>query len=113
MATTPSLIPDQDQQMQPQESVPDPQALSSTNSSAWHSSGSIGPFFAVISVLTVLSIISCYLGKICKGRCATPLESTKHGDRCLGWLRRKCSTYSNSNSNSNSNSDEGKAQEGV
>ncbi|XP_071901861.1 uncharacterized protein [Coffea arabica] len=87
MATTPSLTPDQEQ-LQPQESVPNPVSVSATTS-AWHSSGSIGPFFAVISVLTVLAVISCFAGRICKGRSVTPPENIQHGGGCLGWLRRK------------------------
>ncbi|KAK9278690.1 hypothetical protein L1049_028264 [Liquidambar formosana] len=82
MATT-SPLPDQ---QQPQESaVNNPVAASS---SAWHNSGSIGPFFAVISVLTVLAILSCLLGRICAKREVTPLEN-KYGS-CFGWLKRKC-----------------------
>ena len=57
------------------------------------SSGSIGPFFVVISVLTFLAIVSCVLGRICiRRRMAvpvTPLDTIKHGG-WLGWLKRKC-----------------------
>lgn len=99
MATTAisSPFPDDQQQQQQagdQEVVPVPGAAVSNN--GWHSSGSIGPFFAVISVLTVLAIISCILGRICRGRRLTPLESIKYrgcsscGFGPFGWFRRKC-----------------------
>lgn len=53
---------------------------------AWKSSGSIGPFFAVISVLTLLSVLSCYLGRICSRRSEeTPLQN----GNCLSFLKRK------------------------
>ncbi|KAL1216798.1 hypothetical protein V5N11_025290 [Cardamine amara subsp. amara] len=61
-----------------------------------YSSGSIGPFFAVISVLVVLAVLSCFLGRICARRRqrtvlvaeVNPLEMIKSGG-VLGWLRRK------------------------
>lgn len=61
-----------------------------------YSSGSIGPFFAVISVLVVLAVLSCFLGRICARRRqrtvlvaeVNPLEMIKSGG-FLGWLRRK------------------------
>ncbi|KAA8541142.1 hypothetical protein F0562_025112 [Nyssa sinensis] len=84
MATTTASLP---QQQQPEEVVPNPEAVSS---SGYHSSGSIGPFFAVISVLTVLSILSCVLGRICTRQAATPLESIKNRG-FFGWVKRKCS----------------------
>lgn len=49
--------------------------------------GSIGPFFGVMSVLTVVCIISCFLGKCCGrggGGVETPLDSIKGG-----WVRRR------------------------
>ncbi|XP_010537415.1 PREDICTED: uncharacterized protein LOC104812118 [Tarenaya hassleriana] len=57
--------------------------------SSRYSSGAIGPFFAVISVLVVLAVLSCFLGRICaRGKALTvgddPLEMIKGG-----WLRRK------------------------
>lgn len=66
------------------------QAGSSTTSSS--SSGSLGPFFAVISVLTFLAVVSCAVGRICVRRrtkgtavvAITPLDTIKHG----GWLGR-------------------------
>ncbi|XP_057515005.1 uncharacterized protein LOC130796654 [Actinidia eriantha] len=57
-------------QQQTQDSVPNPD-------SSWHSSGSIGPFFAVISVLAVLAILSCVLGRIFTAWAATPSETIK------------------------------------
>ncbi|CAI9113446.1 OLC1v1014050C1 [Oldenlandia corymbosa var. corymbosa] len=65
-------------------------SLSSSSSSSSSSTpgstspGSIGPFFAVISVLAFLAVLSCFVGRICKGR------SLKHSTGCLEWLRRKC-----------------------
>ncbi|CAF2199573.1 hypothetical protein BRARA_G03212 [Brassica rapa] len=62
-----------------------------------YSSGSIGPFFAVISVLVVLAVLSCFLGRICARRRrqrsgvvaeVNPLEMIKSRGP-LGWLRRK------------------------
>ncbi|XP_059638716.1 uncharacterized protein LOC132280990 [Cornus florida] len=84
MATTSPSLPEQ---QQPQEVVPNPETVPS---SSRQSSGSIGPFFAVISVLAVLTVISCFLGRICARRTVTPLESISHGD-CFGWVKRKCS----------------------
>ena len=74
-------------------------AASSSSSSTTSTSGSIGPFFAVISVLTFLAIASCVVGRICiRRRCqtmtavpvvVTPLDTIKHG-RWLCWLKLKC-----------------------
>lgn len=89
METPSPLLPQQQQQG---ETLTNPEAVRS--SSAWHSSGSIGPFFAVISVLTLLSILSCVLGRMCRTRGAVtdhPLESIRdRGCLCFGWLKRKC-----------------------
>ncbi|CAJ2642054.1 uncharacterized protein LOC123916849 [Trifolium pratense] len=63
-----------------------------SSSSAWQSSGSIGPFFAVIIVLTILAMLSCYLSQTCNRRELTPLESIK-GRGCFGWLKRRCQDY--------------------
>lgn len=61
----------------------------SSSGSAWQSSGSIGPFFAVISVLTVLAVLSCYLSRVMWNRRApTPLESIK-GRGFVGWVKRR------------------------
>ncbi|KAJ4961878.1 hypothetical protein NE237_021788 [Protea cynaroides] len=76
---TPSL-PDQQGQQQP---VIYPEAVSN---SGWHNSGSLGPFFAVISIITVLAVISCILGRVCVGREVHPLENIKHRG-WSGWLR--------------------------
>ncbi|KAF8407925.1 hypothetical protein HHK36_007065 [Tetracentron sinense] len=81
MATTP--LPEQ------QEPAIYPEDVSS---SAWHNSGSIGPFFAVISVLTVLAVLSCLLGRVCGKQAVDPLENIRH-EGCLGWVRRKWSRY--------------------
>ncbi|CAK9147859.1 unnamed protein product [Ilex paraguariensis] len=82
MATESSPLPEEQQS---QDTVPNPEAVSSSAAS-----GSIGPFFAVISVLTVLAILSCILSRICKRRVVTPLESIKHVG-CFRWLKRRCS----------------------
>ncbi|GMI78240.1 hypothetical protein HRI_001493300 [Hibiscus trionum] len=70
------------------------QAAAGSNTSS--TSGSIGPFLAVISVLTFLAVLSCIVGRICIRRRAmagavavTPLDTIKHGG-CLGWLKLKC-----------------------
>ncbi|KAF7806312.1 putative calcium-binding protein CML15 [Senna tora] len=64
--------------------------------SAWKSSGSIGPFFAVISVLTILAFLSCYLSRIWKRRRPlTPLECIEN-QGCFGSLNlmcRRCCTH--------------------
>ncbi|KAE9601883.1 hypothetical protein Lal_00040906 [Lupinus albus] len=80
--TTPSSILEPEQQQQATS-----EAVSS--SSAWKSSGSVGPFFAVISVLTVFAVISCYLSRRCRNtsRAPTPLESIT-GRGCFGWVKR-------------------------
>lgn len=70
--------------------------IAAPNGPNHYSSGSIGPFFAVISVLVVLAVLSCFLGRICARRRqrtvlvaeANPLEMIKSGG-VLGWLRRK------------------------
>ncbi|KAK8686265.1 hypothetical protein V6N13_125292 [Hibiscus sabdariffa] len=72
-------------------------AAGSSTSSTASTSGSIGPFFAVISVLTFLAVLSCIVGRICIRRRAsmtgavavTPLDTIKHGG-LLGWLKLKC-----------------------
>ncbi|XAR63870.1 hypothetical protein NMG60_11024005 [Bertholletia excelsa] len=85
MATTTPSLPDQ-QEAQPQQVLPSNTAASSN--SAWQSSGSIGPFFAVISVLAVLVVLSCVAGRFWGGQDrSTPLDSIKHRD-CFGWLKR-------------------------
>ena len=82
---TPALpyLPDQ---QQAQESVPNPDSY-------WHSSGSIGPFFAVISVLAVLAILSCVLGRIFTARAATPSENFYQAERFFGWLKGRWRRY--------------------
>ncbi|KAK4257300.1 hypothetical protein QN277_006904 [Acacia crassicarpa] len=92
-----NLQPEQQQQAGPGEvQIPavttTPEAVPAPG--AWQSSGSIGPFFAVISVLTILSVLSCYLGRKWNPRSLTPLESIENDSRsCFGWLklfRRPC-----------------------
>ncbi|KAK2367948.1 hypothetical protein QL285_081189 [Trifolium repens] len=85
-ATFSSLLqPEQQQLSSGEESKITPPS----SSSAWQSSGSIGPFFAVIIVLTILAVLSCYLRRMCNRRELTPLESIK-GRGCFGWLKRRC-----------------------
>ncbi|KFK41844.1 hypothetical protein AALP_AA2G178600 [Arabis alpina] len=61
-----------------------------------YSSGPIGPFFAVISALVVVAVLSCFLGRICARRRrktvaeGNPLDMIKSGG-LLGWLSRKWS----------------------
>jgi len=83
---TPALasIVQQEQQQGEPEAVP-----ITTGSSAWKSSGSVGPFFAVMSVLVILAVLSCYLGRRWNRRPKTPLESIR-GRGFLGWLKRVC-----------------------
>ncbi|KAF2325504.1 hypothetical protein GH714_029628 [Hevea brasiliensis] len=50
--------------------------------------GSIGPFFGVISVLAVLAILSCILGRICSRRAVAPPNTFNHKG-CLGWVKRR------------------------
>lgn len=80
-------MPDE-QQLQDQ-TMPNPnQVLQSNSSTTWHSSsGSIGPFFTVISVLTVLAIISCVLGRYCSRRTATSPMQSINRTGCLWWLK--------------------------
>ncbi|KAK7388802.1 hypothetical protein VNO78_23629 [Psophocarpus tetragonolobus] len=59
----------------------------STSGSAWQSSGSVGPFFAVMTVLIILAVLSCYLGRKWNPRPKTPLESIT-GRGFSGWLKR-------------------------
>ncbi|KDP20062.1 hypothetical protein JCGZ_05831 [Jatropha curcas] len=65
-----------------------------SSSSSWHSSGSIGPFFGVISVLAVLAILSCILGRVCSRRAVAPpppqLDNRfKHRGYLGWWMKRK------------------------
>ncbi|CAN4086192.1 unnamed protein product [Withania somnifera] len=88
MANAASTIWPNEQQPPPLQSVPHPEAVPN---SAWHySSGSTGPFFAVMSVLIVLSIVSCIVGRYCRNqKPATPLDTIKKRDCVFGWLRSK------------------------
>ncbi|KAK3040888.1 hypothetical protein RJ639_027883 [Escallonia herrerae] len=65
MATTSSSLSEEQPPLDQPVSSP-----GGVSSAAWHSSGSIGPFFAVIS------------------RAASPLESVKDRD-CCGWVKLK------------------------
>lgn len=85
-------MPDQQQQPIGNTLANNPEAVPS--SSCYSSSGSIGPFFAVISVLTVFAVLSCVFGRIYSRRQATLVttcESIKgrSGCSCFGWVKRK------------------------
>ncbi|TKY54964.1 hypothetical protein E2542_SST19378 [Spatholobus suberectus] len=73
--------------VQPEQQQADPEAVPSTNNSPWQSSRSVGPFFAVMSVLIILAVLSCYLGRKWNRRPKTPLESIR-GRGLFGWLKR-------------------------
>ncbi|KAI4335837.1 hypothetical protein L6164_014444 [Bauhinia variegata] len=89
MATAASSIlqPQQQQQGAGETLTSNPEAASTP--SAWQSSGSIGPFFAVISVLAVLAVLSCYLGRMWNRTAPTSLEGIQNRG-CLGWVKTKC-----------------------
>ncbi|KAL2338272.1 hypothetical protein Fmac_012718 [Flemingia macrophylla] len=80
---TPALSSIVQQQAEP-EAVP---ITSTTSTSAWQSSGSVAPFFAVMCVLIVLAVLSCYLGRLWNTRPKSPLESIR-GRGFSGWLKR-------------------------
>ncbi|KAJ6845436.1 uncharacterized protein M6B38_286935 [Iris pallida] len=71
----------------PTTSLPDGQQLvpASTRHGS-SSSGSIGPFFAVMSVIIVLSALSCIFGRYC----ASWSQGPDARYDCLGWARRRC-----------------------
>ncbi|KAJ4838593.1 hypothetical protein Tsubulata_047109 [Turnera subulata] len=94
MASVISSLPGQQQQPgEIEQQQLDPQTGSSS-ASPWHSSGSasgsIGPFFAVISVLAVLCVISCILGRMCTRRERAGLDHSIKHRGCLGLVKRKC-----------------------
>ncbi|XP_021730713.1 uncharacterized protein LOC110697637 [Chenopodium quinoa] len=95
MATTISNLPNQEQpQMQGDvpytQVVPNNNVWRNNNNNNNNNKGSIGPFFAVMSVLAVLAIISCLVGRFWLGKEETPLESIKYRGSCFGWVRRRC-----------------------
>ncbi|XP_057951457.1 uncharacterized protein LOC131146121 [Malania oleifera] len=77
--------------------IENPEAAVSGGS--WQQSGSIGPFFAVISVLAVLAVLSCVVGRSFAGREAIPLRRISM-ESCRGcslvawvkcrWRHRRC-----------------------
>ncbi|XP_027368804.1 uncharacterized protein LOC113874790 [Abrus precatorius] len=73
--------------VQPEQQQAGPEAVPS--SSAWQSSGSVGPFFVVMTVLIIVALLSCYLGRRWNPRATTPLESIR-GRGFFGWLKRVC-----------------------
>ncbi|CAL9100747.1 unnamed protein product [Musa textilis] len=52
-----------------------------------HRSGSLGPFFAVISAIVILTVFSCVFGRVCASRVVGPDASYD----CVGWTRRRWS----------------------
>ncbi|KAJ1392316.1 hypothetical protein SESBI_35861 [Sesbania bispinosa] len=75
------------------------EALSTSNpeavpvsTSAWQSSGSIGPFFVVMFVITILAVLSCYLGRRWSPspRATTPFPLESITRDYFGWMFRKC-----------------------
>ncbi|KAM6569359.1 hypothetical protein CsatB_017344 [Cannabis sativa] len=110
MAST-ALLPNNNNQQQQQSVIgqsalpnnnnnnPASQASSTTATTiASASFGSIGPFFAVISVLFVLTMLSCYFGRTYGRRwAAAPLERIDIGgsggggggssSSCIGWMK--------------------------
>ncbi|KAK7330225.1 hypothetical protein VNO77_24413 [Canavalia gladiata] len=75
--------------VEPEQQQAGSEAVPIGSSSSWQSSGSVGPFFAVMSVLIILAVLSCYLGRRWNRRAPTPLESIR-GRGFFGWLRRVC-----------------------
>ncbi|KHN15171.1 hypothetical protein glysoja_011789 [Glycine soja] len=65
-----------------QQQQAEPEAVAVPSPSAWKSSGSFGPFFAVITVFIILSVLSCYLGRKWNRR---PIENTI-GEYQRKWL---------------------------
>ncbi|XP_039143897.1 uncharacterized protein LOC120281011 [Dioscorea cayenensis subsp. rotundata] len=55
-----------------------------------HGSGSIRPFFAVMSVILVVLVLSCFLGRLWAARAAGP--DVRYD--CLAWARRKLKHFS-------------------
>ncbi|MED6110372.1 hypothetical protein PIB30_042161 [Stylosanthes scabra] len=92
-SSPPSIVEPEQQQQAAAESA----EYSSSGGSAWHSSGSVAPFFVVISVLAILAVVSCYLGRRLNRRAPTPLESITGGRGCFGWVKRMCKKCSGCN----------------
>ncbi|MED6192272.1 hypothetical protein PIB30_008478 [Stylosanthes scabra] len=92
-SSSPPSIVEPEQQQAAAESA----EYSSSGGSAWNSSGSVAPFFVVVSVLAVLAVVSCYLGRRLNGRARTPLESITGGRGCFGWVKRMCKKCSGCN----------------
>uniref|UniRef100_A0A1J3EHF1 Uncharacterized protein n=1 Tax=Noccaea caerulescens TaxID=107243 RepID=A0A1J3EHF1_NOCCA len=100
-----SLYPTQQQPQQPlgsnyeiEPTATNANLVAAQNAPNHYSSGSIGPFFAVISAIVLLAAFSCFLGRICARRRqktvavaqVNPLDMI-NGGGLLGWLRRKWS----------------------
>eukprot|EP01018_Ginkgo_biloba_P009503 Gb_30603 [translate_table: standard] len=72
--------------LQQQPIVVYPQAVSSNGGS--HSNGSVGPVLAVLSVITILGVLACVMGRVCAGR----LVSANSKYDCVGWMERRCAS---------------------
>ncbi|KAL7617542.1 uncharacterized protein LOC111915688 [Lactuca sativa] len=84
MATSLSTLLPESQQPQEQEPI--------AQGDVHSSSGSIGPFFAVMSVLMVLTILSCVFGRIYGRQAAeAPLDKVIKSRDCFGWLKGRLS----------------------
>ncbi|PWA64932.1 hypothetical protein CTI12_AA339320 [Artemisia annua] len=71
-----------------------PEEQASIVQSQAQSSGSIGPFFVVMSVLMVVAILSCLAGRIYSKRVAeAPLDKVIKNRDCFGWLKGKLSRF--------------------
>ncbi|WOL02908.1 hypothetical protein Cni_G11627 [Canna indica] len=57
--------------------------------SAGHRSGSLGPFFVVMSVILILTVFSCIFARVCASQLAGPDASYD----CVGWTRRRWSRH--------------------
>ncbi|XP_068638547.1 uncharacterized protein [Aristolochia californica] len=100
-------LPDQQQQQQQEAAV----YQQASSNGYYHASGSVGPFFAVFSVVMVLAAISCVIGRVYAGRlentdgnydcsschcswlCKLRLIGLNLKYDCLQMFRRTCSCY--------------------
>ncbi|KAK1427252.1 hypothetical protein QVD17_15935 [Tagetes erecta] len=58
------------------------------------SSGSIGPFFVVMSIMMVIVIVSCVVGRIYSRRAMEePLDRVTKRRDCFGWLKGRLWRY--------------------
>ncbi|KAF5202760.1 hypothetical protein FRX31_007651 [Thalictrum thalictroides] len=64
-----------------------PQQVLFAAPAATNSSGSVGPFFIVMAVLGVITVLSCVVGRFVARRTVDPLD-IRYGDHCW-WLRKR------------------------